>query len=523
MWAWNAKPPERCRAWERLGALARRFGGGAAAGRPDSWRPAEAAGLGDRPFGDFSQRLGPLLVDYGKQRLDAHARRELVALAEESGLRAAIDALFDGARVNVTEDRPALHMTLRAGDADRETAAERDRFLTFARRLREDAGARTVLHIGIGGSLAGPALVVDALADLRTAPRIRFLANVDGQALQDALADLDPATTQAIVVSKSFATLETRLNAEAVKSWFLERTCDPAVVASRFAAVTANDDAAEEFGIAKERRFAMADGVGGRFSLWSAAGLPIAIALGVAGFEELLAGARAVDEHFRRAPLDANLPVLLALLQVWNTNFLGAATHAVLPYDQRLRLLPDHLQQLEMESNGKSVRVDGEPAATHTCPVIWGGEETNGQHAFHQLLHQGTRAYSADFIACARPRHHRAGHHDWLLANCLAQSKAMLDGRDHADPHRRVAGGHPSTTILLDDLAPRSLGALLALYEHKVFCAGCLWRVNPFDQWGVEAGKALAAPIRDALAERTAPAEQDAATDGRIDALNRVR
>ena len=254
-------------------------------------------------------------------------------------------------------------------------------------------------------------------------------------------------------------------------------------------------------------------------------GLPIAVALGSEAFEELLAGAHAVDEHLRSAPLHRNIPVLLALLQIWNTNFLGASSHAVLAYDRRLKLLPDYLQQLEMESNGKSVRLDGERATTHTCPVIWGGEESNGQHAFHQLLHQGTRAFSADLIACAKPAHDLPNHHAWLLANCLAQSKAMREGRAADEPHRRVEGGHPCTTILLDELTPRALGALLALYEHKVFCASAIWQINPFDQWGVELGKELAAPIYARLRGKGKSATQDPSTEALANAIrsqNRV-
>ncbi|MYK46181.1 MAG: glucose-6-phosphate isomerase, partial [Gammaproteobacteria bacterium] len=261
--------------------------------------------------------------------------------------------------------------------------------------------------------------------------------------------------------------------------------------------------------------------------LWSAAGLPIAIALGRGGFEDLLAGAHMVDEHFRETPLANNIPVLLALLAIWNTNFHGAATHAVLPYGRRLRLLPSYLQQLEMESNGKSVRRDGESVRTHTAPVVWGGEETNGQHAFHQLLLQGTRAFSADFVAVARAGHDLKDHHDWLIANCLAQSKAMLEGRVPDGPlaaHRSIPGGHPSTTLLLDELSPRSLGALLALYEHKVFCLGAIWQINAFDQWGVELGKELAGPIHDELAKVGGRgARHDASTAGLLTQMRRAR
>ena len=525
MSAWAARPPERLPAWQRLGALAEK---------------GRRAGVGNR-FEDFSARLGPLLVDYSRQRIDDDVRRCLVALAVESGLEAAIDDLFAGAPINNTEQRAAGHTVLRQPkDACPPHAARmRERFLEIAQGVRD--GSRRgftgrpfecVLHIGIGGSHLGPELCLQALGSSPDAPAIRFLANVDGAAGTAALAGLDPATTLVVVASKSFKTLETRLNAQLAKSWFLERTCNPEAFAKHFLAATANMQAAREFGLPAANCLDIGDSTGGRFSLWSAAGLPVAVALGRAGFEDLLAGAHLVDRHFQDAPLDANLPLLLALLQVWNTNFGGAATHAVLAYDHRLRALPSYLQQLEMESNGKSVRRDGEPTGTHTAPVVWGGEETNGQHAFHQLLHQGTRAFSADLIACIRPGHRLPDHHRWLLANCLAQGEAMRDGEralsrgsarglapsqgralsrgsarglapsqeNAEEPHRRVAGDRPTTTILLDALTPRALGALLALYEHKTFCLGALWQVNSFDQWGVELGKALAEPIHAQLA-----------------------
>ena len=496
MSAWTSKAPEQLEAWRQLGVLAEDVVGSTEAGTANGFKSSE--------------RLGPLLVDYSKQRLNERIMRTLVALAHQSGLPTAIADLFAGEAVNATENRAAWHTVLRApvGAAPSlaEVHNERRRFLAFAEDVRDGTwqgndgrAAASVVHIGIGGSHLGPELVVDAMAQAATGPEIRFLANVDGNAASAALAGLDPATTLAIVASKSFNTLETALNAATVKSWFLERTCDVAAVAKHFVAATANTAAAARFGIPQASCFRLWNWVGGRFSLWSAVGLPVAIALGRQAFEDLLAGAHAVDQHFRTTPLARNIPVVLALLQIWNTNFLGSASHAVLAYDQRLKLLPDYLQQLEMESNGKSVRVDGERVATHTCPLIWGGEESNGQHAFHQLLHQGTRAFSADLIACAKAAHGLPEHHAWLLANCLAQGEALRRGRETAEPHRRVAGGHPSTTILLDDLTPYALGALLALYEHKVFCASAIWQINAFDQWGVELGKELAGPIRERL------------------------
>lgn len=519
MSASNCSPPQELSAWQRLAGLAKPRNGLPVLGRATA----------------RSRRLGPIFVDYSKQALDDEVVDALVALANESNLTRAIDEMFGGARINNTDDRPVLHTLLRApaGACPDEVATERERFLALADAVR--SGQRrgytgkpfeTVILIGIGGSQLGPELVVDALRPPH-APEVRFLANIDGGAAVKALAGLDPATTLVIVVSKSFTTLEARVNAETVRSWFLERTSEPRVVDEHFLAVTANQAAAAEFGIPPDNRFAMWDWVGGRFSMWSAAGLPIAIALGRDGFEDLLAGAHSVDAHFRETPPRDNIPALLALLAIWNTNFHGAATHAVLPYDRRLRLLPTYLQQLEMESNGKSVRRDGDAVGTHTAPVVWGGEETNGQHAFHQLLHQGTRAFGADFIAIARPGHALEDHHDWLLANCLAQSKAMLEGRAADGPlaeHRSVPGGHPSTTVLLDELNPRALGALLALYEHKVFCLGAIWQINAFDQWGVELGKELAGPIHDELASgEERGADRDASTAGLLTQLRRAR
>ena len=475
-----------------------------------------------------------MLVDFSKQSVDDDIVAALVELAAESDVAGAIDDLFSGAPINTTENRPVQHTLLRASEqaCPAEVAEERERFLAVAEAVR--TGERrgytgkpfdAVVVIGIGGSQLGPELLVDALKPPH-APDVRFLANVDGAAATQTLAGLDPATTLVVVVSKSFTTLETRVNAQTTRSWFLERTCEPRAIAEHFLAVTANEAAAAEFGIGPENRFAIWDWVGGRFSLWSAGGLPVAIAIGRGGFGDVLAGARLVDDHFRTARLKDNVPLLMALLAVWNTNFHGTATHAVLPYDRRLRLLACYLQQIEMESNGKSVRRDGASVETHTAPVVWGGEETNGQHSFHQLLHQGTRAFSADFIAVARAGHDLHIHHDWLLANCLAQSKAMREGRaaeGALGSHRSVPGNHPTTTVLLDELNPRSLGALLALYEHKVFCLGAIWQINAFDQWGVEIGKELAGPLYDELAGDAQHAPHDAATAALLTEIKRAR
>ena len=500
MWTPSNTPPDQLPSWHRLAVLAEQRAGQAIAEDPHR-------------FGAYTGRIGQVFVDYSKQRIDAEVAAALHDLARQSKLEDAIEALFHGENVNTGEGRPALHTALRVPDGEGPEAVanvvepERRRFLSFAEGVRLGAwrghtgkAIRDVVHIGIGGSHLGPALACQALAS-DSDPKIRFLANIDGDAATRTLAGLDPATTLFIVVSKSFSTLETRVNATTARSWFVERTLDPTAVPRHFVAVTANDAAADAFGLPPENRFAMWDWVGGRYSLWSAAGLPIAIASGRSGFDDLLAGAHLADRHFRTTPLEGNLPVLLALLQVWNSNFLGAATHAVLAYDRRLRLLPDYLQQLDMESNGKSMRHDGSRVAMHTAPVVWGGEETNGQHAFHQLLHQGTRAFSADLIATIRPSHDLEEHHRWLLANCFAQGQALLAGTNSETQGGHVRGQHPVTTILLDALTPRALGTLLALYEHRAFCTGVIWGINPFDQPGVELGKVLAGPIQAELGD----------------------
>ncbi len=458
----------------------------------------------------------------------------MTGLAAESALPDAVEAQFRGDQINTTERRPALHTALRAPASERPPAVrdtierEQRRMLDFAEALRlgERVGhtggpIRTLVHIGIGGSHLGPHLVCEALASPpgRPPPDIRFLANIDGHAVAATLAGLDPETTFFAVVSKSFGTEETLANAAAARSWLLERTLQPKAPAHHFAAITANVEAAREFGIAQDACFPMWDWVGGRFSVWSAVGLPVAVRIGRQGFVDFLGGAHRMDRHFRSAPVERNAPMLLALAGLLNASFRGASSHAVLAYDGRLRRLPEYVQQLEMESNGKSVRTDGEASAVHTAPVVWGGEETNGQHAFHQLLHQGTRTVSADLVAVVNPAHRHGEQHERLLAHCLAQGEALELGDNPEDPHRRTPGNRPTTTILLDELTPHALGALLALYEHKVFCAGRLLQINSFDQWGVELGKRLAAPIGQALASSAVRAETEPTTAALLDAI----
>ena len=526
----GAKPS---RAWGRLAVLAAR-------GTHEHLRDI-AAGAGR--FEAMSFAVGGLLIDFSRQRATQETIAALTALAEERRLPAAMEALFRGDIVNSTEQRPALHTALRAPVAERPAAvaeaieAAQSKLLGLVECLRtgERRGStgkpfRHVIHIGIGGSELGPRLATEALAPAGGGRfDIRFLANLDGRAALRALAGLDPEETLFVVVSKSFGTRETLLNGHAARRWFLERTGDAAGVAQHFVAVTADAAAAERSGLGTGECLPMWDWLGGRYSLWSAAGLPVALALGADGFKALLAGAHAMDRHFRTAPLPENVPALLALFGVWNANFLGTTTHAVLPYDQRLAALPAYLQQLEMESNGKSVRDDGEPCVGHTAPVVWGGEETNGQHAFHQWLLQGTHACSVDFVAVAAAGHDSMESHRWLLANCLAQGQALAQGRlatdlagDPLAAHRAIHGNGASTTILLDALTPRHLGALLALYEHKAFCQGVLWGINPFDQWGVALGKTLADTAFAALGDG-ATGGLDASAAGLANALRRSR
>ena len=482
-------------------------------------------------FEDFSHQAAGILVDLSKQRIDSGIKSELLNLAESRALPQRIEDLFTGALVNSTEQRPALHTALRAAPEDRPeiaagVASVQARLNELVSQVRDGRwlgysgkALTDVVHIGIGGSHLGPELATLALAGQSLAtPRVHFVANIDRAALDAVLHGLNPERTLFIVASKSFSTLETRINAASARSWFLERVGQLGAIAQHFIAITSNTTAAAEFGIEPANTFEVWDWVGGRFSLWSAVGLPVMLAIGAAGFQQLLAGAAAMDKHFRHTALAENLPVLMALTGVWNYNFLGVTNHAILPYSERLRLLPEYLQQLEMESNGKSVSTSGESVTSHTMPILWGGRGTNGQHAFHQLLHQGSRSFTADFILTAASRDtpaQIADHQRWLLANGLGQSQAMAQGVDDPDPHKVVAGGHATTTIVLPELSPFALGALLALYEHKVFCQGVIWDINSFDQWGVELGKRLAIPIFEQLAGKSALL-QDASTQGLI-------
>ena len=481
-----------------------------------------------------------LLFDFSRQRATLEVLAELHQLAESRHWQERVRELFEGADVNTTEHRPALHTALRAPTpertggqraGERRPDAARDVSATLARLKQFSAavarGSWTgcsgkaitdVVNIGIGGSDLGPRLLAEALQPARGRLRLHFVSNIDGHAISTALATLNPETTMFILASKSFTTQETLANGKTARSWFLERTNRPDGMARHFVAVTANPEAAVAFGVPQDNQFPMWDWVGGRYSLWSAVGLPIVLAFGGGVFDDLLRGANAMDRHFQSAPAAVNAPLLAALLGIWNFNFLGATSHAVLPYNERLRLLPDYLQQLETESNGKRVRHDGSPVGVHTMAVLWGGTGTTGQHAFHQLLLQGTRSFTADFIVAAAADHALEEHHRWLVAHALSQGKAMALGNDDPDPHRAVPGNRATNTIVLDRLDAASIGALLAFYEHKVFCQGLIWDINSFDQWGVELGKQLAKTVFRQLAGESAR-NQDSSTRSLIEHL----
>ncbi len=484
-----------------------------------------------------------LRVDWSKHLVDDDVIAALLAVARAAGVGEHRDAMFAGERINTTEDRAVLHTALRAPAGARVMLEGRDvatdvhevlaRMAVFAGRVRNGhwTGAtgqriRTVVNIGIGGSDLGPAMAYLATAAFgQTGLTCRFVSNVDGADIHTNLADLDPATTLVVVSSKTFTTIETITNASAARDWLVAALGTEAV-AQHFVAVSTNAEKVAEFGIDTANMFGFWDWVGGRYSVDSAIGLSLMIAIGADGFSDFLSGFHAIDEHFRTAPFEANVPVLMGMLGIWYHNVLGAETKAVLPYAHELRRFPAYLQQLDMESNGKSVRLDGGAVATSTGPVVWGEPGTNGQHAFYQLLHQGTRLVPIDFIGFARPHHTRHAQHDLLMANLFAQGEALAFGKtleevvaegipSHQQAHRVFPGNRPSTTVLAERLTPRVLGELIALYEHIVFVQGVVWGVNSFDQWGVELGKALANRITPELVGDDAPAH-DSGTNALI-------
>ncbi|MDN6318835.1 MAG: glucose-6-phosphate isomerase [Marinobacter sp.] len=495
-----------------------------------------------------------LSLDFSKNRLTDEVLEALMQLARSRKLEERRTALLCGEKVNTTEDRPALHTALRNAGTNtividgQNVVAEVNTTLarmdTFVQEVRNQSRTgytgkafTDVVSIGIGGSFLGPKLVSEALQPYQSSGlRCHYVANIDGTEICETLAGLHPETTLFLVQSKSFGTRETLENSRVARAWFIERSGSEQAVASHFMAVTANTAAAQDFGIDPDNVFPMWDWVGGRYSLWSAIGLPVALTIGMNNFRALLAGAHAMDTHFQNAPLKENLPVVMAMLGVWYNNFWGADTHAILPYDHYLRSLPDHLQQLDMESNGKRVNLRGETLEYQTGPVIWGGVGANGQHAYHQLIHQGTRLIPADFIIPLQTHNPVATHHADLFANCLGQSRAMMTGKtleeakaelaasgaseediEQLAPHKVVPGNQPSNTLMMKKVTPKTVGALIALYEHRTFVQGVIWDVDSFDQWGVELGKQLGQDILPRLLQSSTTGEaSDTGTDNLI-------
>ena len=504
-------------------------------------------------FEEFTLSSCGLFLDYSKNLITSETRDLLVNLANEVDLKGAIKSLFGGEIVNASEGRPALHTALRRPVADKlsvngvnimpEVHKVLNQMTELVGRIHDglwrgytEKPITDIVNIGIGGSFLGPELVSEALLSYaQKGVRCHYLANIDGSEFHELTAKLRAETTLFIVSSKSFNTLETLKNAQAARAWYLAQGGSEAELHRHFIAVSSNNAAAVAFGIREENIFPMWDWVGGRYSLWSAIGLPIALAIGMSNFKELLSGAYSMDQHFQTAPFEQNMPVLMAALGVWYGNFWGAQSHAILPYDHYLRNITKHLQQLDMESNGKSVRQDGTPVSTDTGPVIWGGVGCNGQHAYHQLLHQGTQLIPADFIVPIVSFNPVSDHHQWLYANCLSQSQALMLGKTRAEaeaelrdkgmseeevkklaPHKVIPGNRPSNTLVVERISPRRLGALVALYEHKVFVQSVIWGINAFDQWGVELGKELGKGVYNRLTGIQEEPADDASTQGLI-------
>lgn len=510
-------------------------------------------------FENYSRGAAGILLDFSKNRIDDAAFQALMALADESDVGTHRDRMFAGERINATEDRAVLHTALRAPEeADfsvdgvsvmADIHAVLNAMAAFSDGVR---GATItgvtgqpftdVVNIGIGGSDLGPVLVTRALSPYADGPRTHFISNVDGAHLTDTLAALDPEKTLFLVASKTFTTQETMTNARSARAWLTAALGDGAV-AHHFAAISTNLDEVKGFGINPDRVFGFWDWVGGRYSVWSAIGLSIMLAIGPKRFREFLHGAHAMDQHFRTAPFSQNLPVILAMLGIWNSNFLGFPAHAVLPYDQRLERFPAYLQQLDMESNGKRVLMDGGAVLEPSGPIIWGEPGTNGQHAFYQLIHQGVGPIPCDFLLAAKPQEALGDHHAILAANCFAQSEALMRGKTQGEaeaelaakgmdadaiaklaPHKVFPGNRPSNTLLYETLDPHTLGALIALYEHKVFVQGVVWGINSFDQWGVELGKELATGllpmVHDAQVDKD---HKDASTAGLLAAFHHLK
>jgi glucose-6-phosphate isomerase len=510
---------------------------------------ADDPGRGER----FIVEGAGLFLDYSKNRITDETLGLLKKLAEESGLRERIDAMFRGEKINITEGRAVLHVALRAPksqsilvdgvDVVPQVQAVLERMSTFSARIRSGdwkghtgRRIRNVVNIGIGGSDLGPVMAFEALKHYsERALRFRFISNVDGTDFAEATLDLDPAETLFIISSKTFTTLETMTNARTARQWCLNSLKDQQAVARHFVAVSTNHDEVSKFGIDTANMFGFWDWVGGRYSMDSAIGLSTMIAIGPDNFRAMLHGFHAMDEHFRTAPFERNLPVLMGLLSVWYTDFLGAETTAVLPYDQYLKRFPAYLQQLTMESNGKSVTLDGRRVSYQTGPVYWGEPGTNGQHSFYQLIHQGTRLIPCDLIGFAHSLNPLGNHHDLLMSNVFAQAEALAFGKTPEQlkaegtpldlvPHRTFEGNRPTNVILAERLTPAALGSLVALYEHSVFTQGTIWEINSFDQWGVELGKALAKRIIPELQSQDQPKlDHDSSTNALITRFRKMK
>lgn len=511
-------------------------------------------------FARFQIRFGDMVLDYSKNLVTGETMDLLRSLAAEAGLAAWTEKMFSGEKINFTEGRAVLHVALRnrsergiiVGGADVMPEVRRvlSRVGAFAESVRSGkwrghTGKRITdfVNIGIGGSDLGPLMVCEALKPYSKRDLTpHFVSNVDGTHIAEKLRALDPATTLFIVASKTFTTQETMANAETAREWFLANGGNREAIAKHFVAVSTNGPAVAKFGIDTDNMFEFWDWVGGRYSLWSAIGLPIALCVGTDNFIALLEGAHAMDEHFRRAPAEENLPLTLALLGIWNTDFLGAESHAILPYDQYMHRFPAYFQQGDMESNGKRVDRDGNVVDYATGPIIWGEPGTNGQHAFYQLIHQGTRLIPCDFLVPAESHNPIGRHHEMLLANCMAQTEALMRGRTAEEvreemgragksgaeierllPHRVFPGNRPTNTILFQKLTPHTLGSLIAMYEHKIFAQGIIWRINSFDQWGVELGKQLANRILPELTAAGTVTSHDASTNGLIELVKSWR
>jgi glucose-6-phosphate isomerase len=480
----------------------------------------------------FSHQFSQLYIDYSKNIISSDILNLLFQFAKASGVETSIKAMFAGEKINITENRAVLHTALRSEPAQKlnvdgvdiieQVHAELEKVKQFVAEIHQrkfkgwtNKPVDTFVNIGIGGSDLGPKMVVDALSEYRQGnTRSFFISNIDYQSINDLQKNINPETTLFIISSKSFSTIETLTNAETLKQWMQESGCNE--ISKHFIAVSNNLQATKEFGIDSKNVFQIWDWVGGRFSLWSAIGLPIALAIGFDNFKNLLAGAHEMDKHFAQTSIEKNIPVILALIDYWYSHYLDAETHAFIPYDESLKLLPDYLSQLFMESNGKSSNLAGHKIDYKTMPVTWGSIGTNAQHAFFQLLHQGTHMVPVDFLAPLSKKGNQT-HHALLLANCFAQTQALMQGENNSDPHKYFAGNKPSTTILYSELTPGTLGSLLAMYEHRTFVQGLLWQINSFDQWGVELGKKLAATIYENLSLETTDENMDSSTKNMIE------